>query len=1123
MNFDYLKGNTKLQELYTLCNETEIFAVNYPAVSARSARNALEWVVKLFYLTKKGKYSETSTLFDLVNSADFTSYIDEPLLSAIHLIRMIGNSASHAEVVSKNESLKVLEALHNVVGEILKFLGIIDSYPVFDKSKIPSASPVTPEPVSLDSNGQPKKKYKVVIVKKDFEGYKKKIDTSSKMSSSIDFSEAETRKIFIDTALREAGWTVCQSKGLIKAGTASIEIPVKGMPSTSGDGFADYVLFDDDNKPLAVIEAKRTSKDVDAGSVQARLYADCLEKTYNVCPIIFYTNGYQIYMVDGGYPARRVFGYYSKEELHSLIVKRKLDKITDNRVDTNISDRPFIQMACTAVCDAYSAKRRSALNVMATGTGKTRFAISLVDILMRNDWIEHVLFLADRKELVSQAFKAFEKHLPDSSRCAVYSGSPTELDPNARIVVSTYPSILNLIDADERKFGVGHFDLIIVDECHRSVYNKYLAILRYFDSLVLGLTATPKDQVDADTYTLFGVDKNKPTYEYDYETAVREGFLVDYTVIDKTTKLLKRGLKYSDLSDSEKSEYEDEFTEDGVMPQEIPHDEFYRNIINLPTIDLVINTLMTQGLRTKGGEELGKTILFAVDHEHAVKIVERFKYLYPEKGDTYCQLIDYSVNYASAIIDDFKVPNKEPVIAVSVDMLDTGVDVPEVLNLVFFKRVRSPIKFWQMIGRGTRICKNFEVFSPDASTFGKHEQSEPAEPVECKDYDSKQGFFIVDFCDNFSFFSMNPKGVIPKHTLSITERIFNLKLDMVAALQGIEHQENPDHKKYYDKWRKELWTCVKGLNRHLVNVNWEIAYVDKYSNETEWYDLHKLKVAQIKSQITYLVESEADDIYAKTFDAWLFNMELTEIIGEKDYNKAVEKVTTVCYQLLEKAQIPQIAAKTESLKKIISTEFWQERSLDKLEFVRTEVRDLMKFLVEIKPPIKVTNFEDELVDKDKTGTHVTPSIKSYKQRVLDYLAENNDSAVIWKIKNIVPITEKDIDILQHILCEELGSEEEYEEIANGVPLPVFVRKIVGLDVEAVNKIFSEYLSKYNFNSAQEEFLHHIVTYVLQNGDIVPANIISNAPFNNLDYTEIFDDNSDAVFELIDVLHGAIAA
>lgn len=532
---------------------------------------------------------------------------------------------------------------------------------------------------------------------------------------------------------------------------------------------------------------------------------------------------------------------------------------------------------------------------------------------------------------------------------------------------------------------------------------------------------------------------------------------------------------------------------------------------------------MNEGLKTKGGEELGKTILFAVDHDHALKIVERFKYLYPEKGNDYCQLVDYSVNYASTIIEDFKVPNKEPVIAVSVDMLDTGVDVPEVLNLVFFKRVRSPIKFWQMIGRGTRVCKNYGVFSPDASTFGPQEEESQPVSTECKDYDSKQGFYIFDFCDNFSFFNMNPKGIVPKHTLSITERIFNLKLDMVAALQGIEHQENPDHKKYYDKWRNELWTTVKGLNRHLVNVNWEIAYVDKYSNEAEWNDLHKIKVGQIKSQITYLIEPTKDDIYAKTFDAWLFNMELAEIIGEKDYNKAIEKVTTVCYQLLEKPKIPQIEAKVESLKKITTNEFWQDRSLDKLEFVRTEIRDLMKYLVEIKPPIKVTNFEDELVDKTASGSHMQPQIKNYKQRVLEYLAENIDAEVIHKIKNIIPITENDINELEHILCEELGSKEEYEELSKGAPLAVFVRKIVGLDVEAVNKIFSDYLSKYNFNPAQEEFLHQIVTYVLQNGDIEPENIVSNAPFTTLDYTEIFDDNADAVFELIDVLHGAISA
>ena len=428
-----------------------------------------------------------------------------------------------------------------------------------------------------------------------------------------------------------------------------------------------------------------------------------------------------------------------------------------------------------------------------------------------------------------------------------------------------------------------------------------------------------------------------------------------------------------------------------------------------------------------------------------------------------------------------------------------------------------------MIGRGTRVCKDYEVFSPDASTFGPQEEGSQSASAECKDYDCKQGFYIFDFCDNFSFFNMNPKGIVTKHTLSITERIFNLKLDMVAALQGIEHQENPDHKKYYDKWRNELWTTVKNLNRHLVNANWEIAYVDRFSNETEWNDLHKIKVGQIKSQITYLIESTKDDIDAKIFDTWLFNMELAEVIGKKDYNKAIEKVTTVCFQLLDKTTIPQIQTKVESIKKICTNEFWQDRTLDKLEFVRTEIRDLMKYLREEKPPIKVTNFEDELVDKTTPGSYMQPQIKNYKQRVLEYLEENIDTEVIHKIKNIIPVTEKDISELEHILCEELGSKEEYDELSKGAPLAAFVRKIVGMDVGAVNKVFSDYLSKYNFNPAQEEFLHQIVTYVLQNGDIVPSNLFENAPFTNLDYTEIFEDNADAVFELINVLHGAIAA
>ena len=623
MNFDYLKTNSELSDLYNYCNQTEVFVSQFPDASVRSARNGLEWVIKLFYITKYGYYPETSDLFGLIEDSKFKAYAEEPLLSSVHNVRKLGNSASHAEHITKAMAYLALQSLYNSVGEILKFLGIIDSYLPFNKDAVTDAVPKA-------ADAEKTKKKVIVRVKKSpyTDGLKGKIATDSKMQSSIDFSEAETRKTIIDLDLLEAGWKLCDVKEAIKPEYACIESKLTNIPSSAdfpnGVGYADYVLYDTDGKALAVIEAKRTCKDVDSGAKQAKIYAEALKGIYGVMPVIFYTNGYQIYMVDGvGGPARRVFGYYSLKELHSLIVRRKLGPIEDTRVNQEISDRYFIQNACTAVCTVYSGFKRKALNVMATGTGKTRFAISLVDILMRNDWVKNVLFLADRTELVDQAKKDFAKYLPNATLCAISEVSGSQRDFDANVILSTYPTMLNLLDTDEKTFGIGRFDLIIIDECHRSCYNKYQAIFHYFDSLVLGLTATPKDQEgQEDTYSLFGLEVGHPTFSYDYPTAVQEGFLVDYAAIDKTTARLKNGAKYSELSDAEKKEYDEVFAEEGALPDKLKEkqgNEFYKNIINIPTIKLVLETLMNEGLRVDNGERLGKSIIFAVDHDHAEK------------------------------------------------------------------------------------------------------------------------------------------------------------------------------------------------------------------------------------------------------------------------------------------------------------------------------------------------------------------------------------------------------------------------------------------------------------------------------------------------------------------------
>lgn len=1114
MNFDFLKDNQDFKKLYHFCSEAEMFVVSQPDISAVSSRKALESVVKSFYKIKYGAYPENSTLFSLLEDGCFSSYLDDSLLSAVHLVRQIGNNAAHGEEISKYQSLKALEALYYSVCEILKLVGVITSYQSFNVNLCQPS-----ENKNIDSVGDIDKTSPDEDNSADLSKYKKNINNSAKLHASIDFSEEETRKIYIDSALKEAGWEVWTHKNAIRPGKACIEIELLGMQNKSEVGYADYVLYDDNGVPLAVIEAKKASKDEIAGSQQAKLYADLLEKRYHIRPVIYYTNGYKIMMVDGcGYPARKVYGYYTKQELHSLIIRRGLHTISDCRVDQTISDRPFIQNAVTNVAEAFNKKQRKALLVMATGTGKTRCAISVVDVLQRNGWAKRILFLADRTALVTQAKRAFEKFLPHSSRCVLSEEDEENRDYNATIVFSTYNTMSNILDKGDRKMGVGHFDLIIIDECHRSVYNKYKSIFDYFDSLLLGLTATPREQVDASTYELFSLPKGEPTFFYDLETAVSAGYLVPYLSLEKTTKLLKNGLNYDDLSDEEKEKYEDVIgdPESTDAPKKIDGKEFYERIINSDTIDAMLQTVMNEGLRVKNGEELGKTIIFAVNHTHAQKIVERFNILYPEKGDGYCKLIDNYVNYAQTLIDDFSIKNKEPVIAVSVAMLDTGVDVPEVLNLVFFKRIYSKIKFWQMIGRGTRVCKELDVMSPSKDFFLTHSDNEKF----VSNYRDKQGFYIFDFCGNFDFFRMNPDGKEPSNALNLSQRIFNIKVDLIYSLQASEHQCNPMHKAYYDKTKAKLISIIGKLNTNLINVRNKLKYVDKYKTEEAWQYLSVLDVKEIKSQITPLIDPNGDEESSKLFDLWLFNIELAQIEGDKDYSKAVQKVTTICSALLDKLSIPQVKQKQGALEEACTNEFWSSIEVDKLEKLREDVRDLIKFLERDMRSMIETNFSDYVIDKE-LGSSPKMEFKNYKERVIDYLSENVDLPVIEKIQNLEQLDKQDINDLQEILWKKLGTKEEFDSISNGRTVGVFVRKIVGLSSEKVNEILNEYLQEYNFNSQQEEFLNEIVTFVKENGDILPEDLNESDPFKNIEYTDIFDGETGPLYQFIEMIHNSV--
>ena len=1086
MNFNFLMNIDKLKELYSFCNDAESFVLSRPDLSAGQSRKALEYLVKLVYQLRNDNIPQRSSLFELVSSEDFTNFInDTSMLSAIHYIRKVGNIAIHDDEVSQKEALLSLKQLHIFTGELLIKLKMISEYPLFDETLLIKTDEKYPKDSDVSINQQ--------LV----EHLKPKVNKHTTLGVGVNISEAETRKLYIDLYLREAGWKVLDKDNQKLPERAGIEIKVQGMPNNQGVGFVDYVLYGSDGKALAVVEAKKASESPIKGKEQALLYAKCLQQEYRYLPIVYYTNGYQIWIIDQlGYPARQVFGFHNIKELEYLMKLRQRGSISDLVINESISDRPYQKMAITSVAESFNAYRRKSLLVMATGTGKTRTAISLVELLSRNQWIKNVLFLADRTALVTQSKRNFNKLLPNYT-ISVLSDKDKERDLNARLVFSTYQTMINLIDGDDRTFGIGRFDLIIIDEAHRSIFNKYKAIFTYFDSLLVGLTATPRDEIERSTYSLFDLEEGLPTFHYEMEEAVRDHYLVGYTVLDRTTKFLKQGVKYSELSKEEQEDYENQFeTPEGELPSELSGAEFFNKIYNKNTVDIVIQTLMNEGLKVNGGDTLGKTIIFAFNHLHAELIVERFAKLYPDLGAEYCKLVDNYVTYAQSIIDDFSVRGKLPQIAVSVDMLDTGIDVPDILNLVFFKRIYSKIKFVQMIGRGTR--KSEDIFG-----HLKH----------------KQQFYIFDFCDNFSFFEMNPEGRTVSQGFSMTQKVFQIKLDLLFELQKQEHQTNIFHKSYYETIRTELHQLVRNFNRDRILVRENLPVIDKYSLESKWIYLSKFDIQEVKNKLTLLVDSDKDLESAKVFDLKVFYIMLSLVSEDIIAKKAIEQVVRISQALLEKLSIPQVAEKKDLLMQVTTQTYWNKTNMETLEHLRNEIRKLIQYL-EVGSEVYSTDYKDDLIDQGVKEVNIT-EFKTYQEKVVDYLLSNDINETIIKIKMLDKITSEDLQELERILWQELGTKDDYFNVTNQENLAVFIRSIVGIEQEAINQKFSEYLNTNVLSSRQQEFVKTIIDYVRLNGDITKEDLANTSPFSDIDIVELFDSKVDVVLDIVKILNDSI--
>lgn len=1149
-NFAFLK--TYWEPFLQDALEAERMVIRAPISTAFYARRSLELGIKwVFENDSKAVKPYEENLAAMLHEQSFRNLLPLGLFDHLKYIWKLGNRAAHESgKLTTQESLEALRSLHN-------FLAWLATAYTPGGLTVPTFNPaLIPDPVKLKELREAKvaetkeqlKLLEVSLKEKDeakADAEAKHAATEAELAAAyaeiqkikaeneaqvkvITWSEAENRAHLIDPLLRESGWN---------PDAANVrEYEVTGMPDYdgkgSGQGFVDYVLWGADGLPLAAIEAKRTQKSAEAGKHQAKFYADCLEQVTGQRPLIYFTNGYRTWFWDDTeYPPRLIAGFHTPDELQ-LVVNRRTVKgdLLKAEINKAIVERTYQTIAIGRVAERFQVEKgRGTLLVMATGSGKTRTAIALVDLLMKQGWVRKVLFLADRRALLIQAERAFKNFLPETSRGSLLDGNVPDA---CRIVFSTYPTIMNAIDNDwredgTRRFGPGHFDLVIIDEAHRSVYQRYKAVFEYFDSFLLGLTATPKSEVDRNTYDLFGLEPNVPTHAYELDDAVAQGFLVPPQAFSVPLKFLREGIKYDELPESEKQAFEvvpDFYDEIGNLIKD--HDSAALNawLFNADTVDKVLGDLMLNGIKVDGGDKLGKTILFAKSHKHAEFIVERFNLAYPHLKGHFCQLIDNQVRYAQDLIDDFSLPKKEPTIAVSVDMLDTGIDVPEVVNLVFFKMIRSRTKFWQMIGRGTRLCP--DLFGPD-----QH----------------KTHFMVFDYCQNLEFFSLNPKrieGTVPR---SVRELTIRTRLELLQQLDSMAKEAadakpmvrevrapydaalTPFEPGTMEPFRSDLLEALYGqvqmLNKESFVVRPHEQIVRPFRARDRWNSLTPEDIQTLNVHVGVIPATEIDDHEMRRFDLMMLRLELSILRQTNNQADLSNRLRDLAQNLSEKGAIPSVAAQMELLLEIGSDDFWKYVTLPRLESVRIRVRSLVKFADKEQARNRVfVNFEDNLGQ----GVHIIltatdPTLNQYREKVRHYLRDHMMHPAVRKVRENVPLSKQDVlDIEAMLFGDQVIDPTKLDLVVGDQgPLSVFVRKTVGLDKEAAKKAFASIFEGVHMTAKQLLFMEQLVEFVSTNGVMSPAELFE-PPFTHLHdmgVDGLFPDQAASIVKIIHQLNG----
>ncbi len=899
-------------------------------------------------------------------------------------------------------------------------------------------------------------------------------------------NEKLTRKEIIDDRLKQAGWNVGDRTQVVEEFDIIVHSNMVQEAATpyAGRQFSDYVLLAKDGKPLAVVEAKKSTVDANIGKEQAKQYCFNIQKQFGgELPFCFYTNGHDIFFWDlDNYPPKKVYGFPSRDDLERYTyIRQKRKSLSGEFINTKIAGRDYQIGAIRSVLEAVEKRKRRFLLVMATGTGKTRTCIALVDALMRTGWAERVLFLVDRIALRDQTLDAFKEHLPNEPRWP--KQGEKEIVKDRRIYVSTYPTMLNVIRNEEKSLSPHFFDLIVVDESHRSIYNTYQEVLDYFNTITLGLTATPTDVIDHNTFQLFETEDGVPTYAYSYDEAVNHipPYLCNFQVMKIKTKFQAEGISKRTIA----LEDQKNLILEGKEIEEINYEgtELEKKVINRGTNALIVREFMEECIKDANGVLPGKTIFFCATKAHARRMEEIFDSLYPEyKGELAKVLVseDPRVYGKGGLLDQFR-NNDMPRIALSVDMLDTGIDVHELVNLVFAKPVYSYTKFWQMIGRGTRLL----------------------EPEKLKPWcTEKDGFLILDCWDNFEYFKLNPRGKELKGQIPLPVRLFGVRLDKIE--KAIELNETEITKKEIEKLRKQIATLPQN-SIVILDAKHELQRLE---DENFWNHLSGDKIEFLISVVKPLFRTVSDtDFKAMRFEKDIVEVSLAKLSDEKDKFETLED--SIIEEIAELPLSVNIIAKEEELIRQSQTNhFWSTVTEDKFDELILKIAPLMRFREAIVPlgPAKF-NFKDLVSEKEYVEfgpQHEALSIAKYRelleQKVNELVSSN---PLLQKLKEGKEITATEAEQL----AEELYNEHPHITIDllrrvynhRKAQFVQFIKHILGIEIlesfpETVSKAFDDFIAKHSYlSSRQLQFMDLLRNFILEKGELQKRNLIES-PF-----------------------------